>query len=125
MLDDELGLAVGVLGEAGGHEGVGQLALLLVHVAELQAMAVHGRVVPEDALAVVVAEVDGRFLVGVQTVQQGQRGAAHLAGGLRVNMRVIVVVVMGVGSGHVAVLRGECRKGMRNRNTGDSVGNAV
>ena len=71
-------------------------------------MAVQRRVVPEDALTVVVAEVDGGLLVGVQTVQQGQGRAAHFAGRLRVGMGVIVIVV--VGSGHVAVLRWESQR---------------
>ena len=69
VLHDEVRLPVGLLGEAGGHQLQGRFALLLVHVAQRQAMAVERRVVPEDALAVQVM-VGGFVPLGV--VQAGQ-----------------------------------------------------
>ena len=115
MVDDQLRLAVGIFGEPGSHECVGQLALLFVHVAEQQAVAVHRRVVPENPLAVVVVEADGRLLAGVESVQQRKGRAAHFGCGLRVGVRM----VMRICRGHLSVPPWGIGKGILK--TGDSV----
>ena len=99
VLDDQLGLPVGVLGQAGGHQCVGQSPLLLGHVPQHQAVPVHRRVIPEDPLAVVVAVADRGLLRCVQAIQQRQRRPAHLGCRLRVRMGMIV----GVCSGHAGI----------------------
>ena len=97
VVNNQPRLPVGLLGEAGGHQSVGQLPLLAAHIPQGKAVPVEGRVVPENPLAIVVAVADGRLLPGVQAGQQGHGGGAHLGGGLRVRMVVVmplVVVVM-------------------------------
>ena len=94
VVNNQARLAVGFLGEAGGHQGVSLPALLGGHIPQGQAVAVQRRVVPENAFAVVVAVADGGLLGGVQAGQQGDGGGAHFGGGLGVRMVVVVTLVV-------------------------------
>jgi hypothetical protein len=89
VVDNALGLLVGFLVEAGTHQGVGQVPLPAVHVAQGQAVAVEGRVVPEYTLPVqVVVGCLGLLLLG----QAGQPLAGRLGHlGRRLGVSVLVV----------------------------------
>ena len=88
VFNDEAGLAVGVLGEAGGEEFQGEAALAVVHIAQGQAVAVEGRVVPENALAIQVVVGGFAALGGVQAGEPAAGGVHHSGGDTGVGVGV-------------------------------------
>ena len=80
--------------EAGLHNGQGQLALVVVHVPQGQAVPVQRRVVPEYPLAVHVLKRGLGLLVGGQATQPRRRRSAHLRDRLRMGVSISVMRVL-------------------------------
>ena len=88
VLNDETGLLVRLVGQAGRQQLHGQLALVFVHIAQGQTVPVQRRVVPEDALAVQVVIGSLAPLLVVQARQPAARCVHHGGGHVGVGMRV-------------------------------------
>ena len=86
VFDDLPGLLVGAGGEAGLQQGKGQFALAGVHIAQGQAMAVDGRIVPVHPLAVHILEGGFGLLFGGKAVEESAGGGGHLRGGRRLGL---------------------------------------
>ena len=81
QLDDFEGLFGGVGGEPGVEQGEGELALGRGHIAQGEAVAVGGRVVPEDALGIEVVVAGAFALGGEEAVDEASRDAGHAGDG--------------------------------------------
>ena len=80
MLDDKLGFLERVLGQAGLHERISELALIVVHVSQWQTVPIDGRVVPKDTLAVHIL-IDGFVpLVSAEALDELLGGLCHASG---------------------------------------------
>ena len=86
MLDDLTRLLVRAGSQAALQQGESQLALVGVHVAQGQAVAVDGRVVPVHPLAVHILEGGPGLLFRGEAVEETAGGCAHLGGGLRLRL---------------------------------------
>ena len=81
-------LLIRALGQAALHDGVRELALVVVHVAQWQAVPVQRRVVPEDALAVHILVSSLVPLLRREAVKPVRRRVRHLPRRVRVGMSV-------------------------------------